>query len=290
MEQNLSSEIKDYANDLKSSSQVLIQRHAMSVANEEYAKIKDHSDFDQLSKWILDPSLRDPKLSKTGHYQWKEVRPLVNTLKIHTIFVSPMRRTLETAYHTYKTHPDFERIRFVLLPTVRESLNTSSDFPSDVDELITEFREVLPNLDTSLMEDYDDRKHYFIEDLQPDIRDKIKAELEEDEDDPLGSNAFQLFIRESKAIFPARLESKWNVYDRSVRSKNFIRNYIRINQVPKDQKVVVLSHWIYFYMHTGKWEWKCDRSKELSYPSEFKRMKNCEIVPDPSDYSSKEPI
>jgi len=41
-------------------------------------------------------------------------------------------------------------------------------------------------------------------------------------------------------------------------------------------------------MHTGKWSWKCDRDHELSYPTDFKRMKNCEIAADPNDYSSSE--
>ena len=153
-----------------------------------------------------------------------------------------MRRTLETAYHVYKKHPNFDKIRFILMPTIKESLNTSSDFPSDVDEIISEFKEFLPHLDCSLIDDYKDRKHYFIEDLQTETCEKIKDALKEDKDDKLGSNAYEVFIKESKAVFPARLESKWNVFDRSVRSKNYIKNYLRIHQIPKDQKVVILAH------------------------------------------------
>ncbi|CAI2377197.1 unnamed protein product [Moneuplotes crassus] len=284
MEQKSSVNTKETLSTLKETSQVLIQRHAMSMANESYAQIKDHSNFEELSKWICDPTLRDPRLSETGHHQCREARPLVNSLKIHTVFVSPLRRTLETAYLIYHAHPDFENIRFIVLPVIRESLNTSSDIPSDVDQVIEEFRELIPQLDDSPLEEYEDKKHYFLEDLQTDVKDVIKAELEDDEDDPLGSNAYDLFIRESKQAFPGRLESKWNVYDRSVKAKKFVKNYIRNYQIPKDQKIVILAHCIYFYMHTGKWDWKCDREKELSYPTDFIRMKNCEILPDPTDY------
>lgn len=286
MEQKLSALPKEPSLPLKEASQVLLQRHARSMANESYAQIKDHSNFTELSKWICDPTLRDPRLSETGHHQWREARALVNPLKIHTVFVSPMRRTLETAYLVYHTHPDFENIRFIVLPAIRESLNTSSDIPSDIDQIIEEFRELIPQLDDSLLEEYKDRKHYFIEDLQSDVKDVIKADLDENEEDPLGSNAYELFIRESKQVFPGRLESKWNVYDRSVKAKKIVKNYIRNYQIPKDQKIVILAHWIYFYMHTGKWDWKCDREKELSYPTDFIRMKNCEIRPDPTDYES----
>lgn len=166
----------------------------------------------------------------------------MNCLKIHTIFVSPLRRTLETAFHVYKTHPNFENIRFIILPLIRESLNTSSDIPSDIESVLAEFKEVIPQLDASFLEEYEDPKHYFIEDLQSEVKDKMKAELTENDEDALGSNAYELFIRESKAIFPARLESKWNVYDRSVKAKQIVKNYIRNYQIPQDQKIIILGH------------------------------------------------
>lgn len=215
-----------------------------------------------------------------------EAQRLVNPLKIHTVFVSPLRRTLETAYQVYKNHPDFENIRFVVLPWIRESLNTSSDVPSDVDNVLSEFKEVIPHLDCSILDGMEDKKHFFINDLQPEVKERMKTNLEPRDDDPLGSNAYELFVDETKKAFPGRLESKWNVYDRSVHVKKFLKNYIRNNQISSDCKVVVLSHFIYFYMHTGKWAWKCSRDVELTYPSEFIRMKNCEIVSDPTDYST----
>eukprot|EP00343_Euplotes_focardii_P009499 CAMPEP_0205823748 /NCGR_PEP_ID=MMETSP0206-20130828/17773_1 /ASSEMBLY_ACC=CAM_ASM_000279 /TAXON_ID=36767 /ORGANISM="Euplotes focardii, Strain TN1" /LENGTH=210 /DNA_ID=CAMNT_0053121191 /DNA_START=18 /DNA_END=647 /DNA_ORIENTATION=- len=210
MEQKLSVEgNKEQLESFPYDSQVLIQRHAKSIANESYERLNDYSNFEELSKWICDPSLRDPKLCETGYQQCVEARKAVSSLRIHTIFVSPLRRALETAYNVYKTHPDFKKIRFIVLPWIRESLNTSSDFPSDVENVIEEFKEVIPQLDSSLMDEYDDKKHFFIEDLQADLRDKIKEDIVEKDEDQLGSNAYELFIKESKAIFPARLESKW---------------------------------------------------------------------------------
>ena len=269
---------------LEAPSQVLIQRHAKSISNLAYEKIADHSDFDQVAKWIWDPDLRDARLWKEGVDQWVKARKLVNKMKIHSVIVSPLRRTLETAYQVYWTHPDFDRIKFVVWPLIRESLNTSSDVPSDIDEILSEFKDLLPNLDCSMFDHYGDKSLYFIEDMQSDVRDKIKSQLVKREDDSLGWNVFNLFVKESKNVFPARLESKWNVYDRSVKAKKFIKNYITDHQVPTDKKVVVLAHFIYFYMHTGEWGWKWDRDQELSYPTTFIRMQNCEIIPDPTSY------
>lgn len=275
MHQELSVHLQEQIEILKASSQVVLQRHGKSIANESYEEIKDHGNPEELAAWLLNPSLRDPRLCQTGHEQCAEAQLLVNALKIHTVFVSPLRRTLETAYNTYKNHPNFEKIRFVVLPLIRESLNTSSDVPSSIEKIIEEFREILPNLDVSAFDEYFDKTHYFIEDLQPDLKDRMIANLKAKSDDELGSNAFDLFVKETKKIYPfGRLESKWNVYDRSVKAKKFIKRYIEENQIPPTYKVVILSHFIYFYMHTGKWAWKCSRESDLAYPSEYIRMKN----------------
>ena len=45
------------------------------------------------------------------------------------VFVSPLRRALETAYYLFKNHPNFLNIIFILDPDIREHLNSSCDVP-----------------------------------------------------------------------------------------------------------------------------------------------------------------
>lgn len=66
MEQNLPGPLKEQIESLKSNSQVILQRHGKTVANEAYEQIKNHSDMEEMAAWILDPNMRDPKLSQTG--------------------------------------------------------------------------------------------------------------------------------------------------------------------------------------------------------------------------------
>lgn len=62
MEQSTHSDSLEKVDASLIATQVFIQRHAMSQANEEYQKIKDYSNFEELEKWICDPNLRDPRL------------------------------------------------------------------------------------------------------------------------------------------------------------------------------------------------------------------------------------
>jgi hypothetical protein len=49
--------------------------------------------------------------------------------KFSTVFVSPLRRTIETAYYMFREHPNFETMTFVLNPTLREKITVSGDVP-----------------------------------------------------------------------------------------------------------------------------------------------------------------
>ena len=46
-----------------------------------------------------------------------------------TVLVSPMRRTLETAYLLFKDTSYFDSLNFVILPILRENLHTVGDIP-----------------------------------------------------------------------------------------------------------------------------------------------------------------
>jgi len=51
-----------------------------------------------------------------------------------------LRRTLQTAYNVYKNHPNFARIKFVLVPSLREAMDIACDIPIHIDDLLAEFR------------------------------------------------------------------------------------------------------------------------------------------------------
>ena len=52
------------------------------------------------------------------------------------VYVSPMQRTLQTAYQVFKDHPNFENIKFVLVPDLKEHLKCTCDIPGHIQPLI----------------------------------------------------------------------------------------------------------------------------------------------------------
>jgi len=46
------------------------------------------------------------------------------------VFVSPMRRALETAYLLFKDHPEFDKIQFYVHWGLREKLHVTADAPT----------------------------------------------------------------------------------------------------------------------------------------------------------------
>ena len=51
----------------------------------------------------------------------------MNAIKFSVVYVSPMYRTLMTAMNVFKTHPDRQKITFVVLPVAKEALNLCND-------------------------------------------------------------------------------------------------------------------------------------------------------------------
>ena len=51
------------------------------------------------------------------------------------VYVSPLRRTLMTAMHMFKNHPNKDNIQFKVLPVVTEAMISTVDVASDIFEL-----------------------------------------------------------------------------------------------------------------------------------------------------------
>jgi hypothetical protein len=65
-----------------------------------------------------------------------------------------MRRTIQSTYHMFKDHPNFDSIKFVLSPNAHETLLAVADLPSeDFLKRISDYALDFPKgLDTSLIQ------------------------------------------------------------------------------------------------------------------------------------------
>jgi len=117
------------AETIPKSSKVVLIRHGNSMFNklfhelEGYEYIETPRYFDIYS----DLGLIDSPLSPLGVEQCEQAAQLSNIIKFDTVFVSPLRRALQTAYIMFKNHPDFGKIKFIVHPQMRENIMTIGD-------------------------------------------------------------------------------------------------------------------------------------------------------------------
>ena len=75
---------------------------------------------------MSDPSGVDPELVEpTGFEQAEANAEQVNSLNVKYVWVSPMLRTMQTAVHMFKGHPNLANIRFIVEPRIRAILTTT---------------------------------------------------------------------------------------------------------------------------------------------------------------------
>ena len=94
--------------------------------------------------------------------------------------VSPIRRALHTAFLVFQNHPNFNQLTFKVDPDLREVFTCVCDVPDSVTKTIDDFKQVIPNLDTSLLDSLPgDRDLWFLNNLDPDVVANIKKDMDQ---------------------------------------------------------------------------------------------------------------
>lgn len=261
---------------LNQGSQVILLRHAQTVFNDASAALESLENYtkEEEIKFKSSEEFRDAKLTTHGYKQCATAEPIANMLNVHTVFVSPLRRALQTAHEVFKNHPDFSAINFVILPQLREFLNCTHDIPTNIEEIINQYKMYFDKLDTSLFDDFEDKLHYFLEDLDEDKKILIKEKLQPKEGDTLGSNAFDVIIEIFKESFPIAIESVRSIHNRCKFVQKKIQELLDSGEVADDEKIIVCGHSTFFKVWTNKWDIDIEGTDPLPKPENFVWMKN----------------
>ena len=116
---------------------------------------------------MTDPNQRDCPLSDIGVQQCERANEYAKELKVKYVFVSPLRRALETAWRVFKDHPS--PIKYVILPDLRENQHSTCDIPNPIAEVKAEYLDRFPDSDWSAMDKFEDQNHWFVEGFQADL-------------------------------------------------------------------------------------------------------------------------
>ena len=154
---------------------VILIRHARSRFNHDWPPSLPGSRDQQYTRehhaFAVDPRYIDCELCDEGVDQCAEMAPTLAKIRdIKTVFISPMRRTLQTASLLFAQHPQREAMRFIVKPLLRENLCCSCDIPHhDFDEVLPKYEAMFPNLDVTTY--MTERKHWHLRDLESELRD-----------------------------------------------------------------------------------------------------------------------
>lgn len=72
----------------------------------------------------------DCPLSEIGVAQSIEASKHAAKIDFQTVWISPLRRCLQTAYYIFRDHPNFLKIRFKVIPEMREKIRVAGDIPA----------------------------------------------------------------------------------------------------------------------------------------------------------------
>ena len=124
---------------------VVYIRHAQSLFN-FWELVKSHKftqeEIDKYAKDVevvnaftskFDTRMIDPRLSLIGKEQANSTEEY-NKMPIRFVFVSPLRRALETCDTIFSRHPNHANIQFIVHPLLREIMNNSNDIPHPLSE------------------------------------------------------------------------------------------------------------------------------------------------------------
>ena len=83
--------------------------------------------------------MHDPELHPLGAFQVEHNAPNVEGLNFKYVLVSPMQRAMQTAIHMFKNHKNLDKIKFLVVPILREIMYTANDIHVDPAKLIEKY-------------------------------------------------------------------------------------------------------------------------------------------------------
>lgn len=117
-----------------------IIRHAQTNYNKAEQISNSLNIPHEIAEFRWDPLLVDSYLSSEGVIQCESAQPHIHSLPIDKIFVSPLRRALQTCKILFSTHPNHPKI--IVSPELHEIFNNGHDisvFQGSIFEDFSEF-------------------------------------------------------------------------------------------------------------------------------------------------------
>ena len=232
---------------------ILMMRHGASDFNviSEFYSNYNHGGpiFYRISKTN---SFRDSELSALGKLQVNEMSKYIRKLPVKYMFVSPLRRCLESSYYLYKDLPDHIKPNEILvIPELRELILSMNDIPF--------YWKTAIDLDIYADYDFSNIKKYMNDDtwfykncnaykdfhqLENICNDFFNFNHPNRDKNFIDSSFFSTMIKEEN---PHSLEPHGEILKRVDSCKSIIKDFIKKKQEEgievMDNEILVVSHY-----------------------------------------------
>ena len=264
-----------YSSDSKG--KFLFIRHGQTVCNSD----KNYKERK------INPDYLDSHLSKKGIKQTKELNNTIKILKIESIYVSPLYRSLETVKYMLEGSSNFKG-EIIVHPLIIECPNCIDDFIYDINKTKNDFKDLNVNwsiFDESVRkyQNWDINFYYFeyfnrLSDTQKKIKHQKLLDLYNKKDmDNLKkeiANEMPKIIFADEEFHP--FESFKHVYSRFLEFKKFLSEKHKDSLDNFDSKVIIVTHGDFLGVITNKYLYENDDIN--SFARDCCHCKNCDII------------
>ncbi len=246
---------------------IIYIRHAQSLHNKAALKYTAEEFPEKWSKELQDASITDD----VAMDQIKELIPTVLDMTFTYVFVSPLNRCIETLYHSLKTHPNFDKMIIYIHPLLHEQVCSSCDLSMKIDEKEKKYS-YIKNLNFK----------YFHENVNNEFKDYYFLDFFNFDKSQLKENKYEenieKILEHMKLDFSQSgegTEDLSSIYKRTVKFKEFLKEFKSLNKIADDEKILVYTHSRFIQLSTSK---MASRLTNLDNLTDSYFPKNCEAV------------
>ena len=273
------------SNNLSNSNHIFVKNLEGKIIFIRHGETDYNKDLSKKGPKIkYDINYLDGHLNLNGQKQAEKASELFKNLDIEAIYVSPLYRTLESAFTIFKVHPKKSNIQLIVHPLLTEVVSSMNNFSDDIDikkNLYNEKSEI--KVDWSLFDkefSTKEEQNFFylkyVNIFSKEKFDKIKNDLY----NSLKSGKMKEGISEFGKIISdlkvKRIETLDHLFIRAIKFKEFLKEKYKNNMNDCSKKIVIISHHCFAQMLTSK---ECYGKKDIKeYPKDCCEISNCESI------------
>ena len=230
------------------------------------------------------PEYLDCELDKKGIEQAKKASEIISNFEIEDIWVSPLHRTLQTAFYLFENNPNRDKLVLKVNPFIIEAMSGTDTLSFLISKRKKEF-----NMNSKVKFDWSYFDSIYTNQKDQDLfyLDFIDKIPEEDKNKLINDIKDNYYVSEDKlreSILNLcyyitnhnidRIETLLHVFNRNLKFKEFLSK--KYNNRDPNKKIIIITHSRFISISTSKKIYSMNEVND--YPDDTYCPKNCEII------------